>query len=161
MIMMVKKIYLLPILWIFLSGFIYSQNKTEFSNNYKVLHYLLKDSSSSYIIKEVINSDGTRAYGLIPKSYIEDIDVIKDNYPSSLIEWFNKEKKSGKIAGTSDAENRKKGIIDTVGVTKDKKNKTIWWILGTTAVIGGITAYYFLQVKNNLDELPIQPNPPK
>jgi hypothetical protein len=138
-----------------------AQNRTEFSNNYKVLHYLLKDSSNSFVIKEVIYSDGSKAYSLIPKSHIEETDVIKDNYPTTLIEWFNKEKRSGRIFGNGGSERNGKGIIDSVGVTQNKKNKTIWWILGTTAVIGGITAYYFLQVKNNLEELPIQPDPPK
>jgi hypothetical protein len=159
--MIYKKALIIVVFLFILSGSLISQNKPEFSRNYKVLHYLLKDSSTAYFIKEIIYSDGTRRYSLIPKSFIEDPDIIKDHFPETLIEWFNKEKRSGKITGAEERNGIRRGIIDTSGVVQDKKNKTIWWILGTTAVIGGVTAYYFLQIKNAIEELPIQPDPPK
>ena len=143
---------------------------TRLMDNFKVVHYLVRDSLNSYLIKEVIYPDGTKVYSLIPKSHIdENIDAIKDNFPSTLIEWFNREKYSGGISSVKTEMGliRTSGKIDTVVAPRFERSSSkrkpvnLWWILAPTALVGGAAAYYFIHIKNALEELPIQPNSPK
>jgi hypothetical protein len=139
------------------------ERNTRLLDNFKVQHYLVRDSLGIFIIKETINSDGSRSYSVIPKSHLEqNLEPLEENYPTALMEWFNKEKSSLiRQKKSSSLYGRKSGVIDTTGAYVSKSNSTIWWILGSTALLGGATAYYFLSTKDNLEELPIQPNPPK
>jgi hypothetical protein len=146
---------------------IYSANaqerNTRLLDNFKVQHYLIRDSLGIFIIKETVKSDGSRSYSVIPKSHLEqNLEPLEENYPSALLEWFNREKSSILRQKRSQMyTGRKSGVIDTTGAYVNKSNTTVWWILGSTALLGGVTAYYFLQTKDNQEELPIQPNPPK
>lgn len=130
--------------------------------------YLLNDSTGSYLIKETVLSDGTKTYSLIPKSYLYDTINIQKVLPDSVKDWFYKVKGRNNISSLSISNNKdtlkylfnKYEPVDTTNVYT-KKNKTAWWIIGSTTVAGGIIAYIFLKYRKGLEELPIQPDPPK
>jgi len=131
--------------------------------------YLLRDSTGSYLIRETTAPDGNKSYSLIPKSYLEDTMGVDKNLPQSLQDWFYKNRKKNVSAGAlysseSDSLNYYLGKLsksDTTAAADQKKNKAAWWIVGTTTVLGGVIAYIFLQYRKGVDELPIQPDPPK
>jgi hypothetical protein len=142
----------------------------EISNKkrYAEVKYILRDSTGSYLIRETTAADGTKTYNLIPRSSPHDtIGAIRD-IPETLKDWFYKnKKKSGillvPIQSQQDSLDYLLNHYDkndsTMAATKD--NDSAWWIIGTTTVVGGIVAYLFLQHKKPLDELPIQPDPPR
>jgi len=129
--------------------------------------FILNDSTGSYLIKELTLPDGTKSYELIPKSYLYDTLGVDKNLPQSLRDWFYKNKRnngtnSSLMGSKDDSLNyllNKNTKNDTSTVVR--KNKAAWWIVGSTTVIGGVIAYYFLKYRKGLDELPIQPDPPK
>jgi hypothetical protein len=130
--------------------------------------YLLRDSTGSYLVRELTAADGTKTYNLIPKSSPYDtIGAIRD-IPETLNDWFYKNKKRNGIV-LIPIQSQKDSLDyllnhyergDTTAAA-NKDNDGAWWIIGTTTVVGGIVAYIFLQYKKPLYPLPIQPDPPK
>lgn len=130
--------------------------------------YILSDSTGSYLIRETTAADGTKTYNLIPKSSPHDtVGAIRD-IPETLNDWFYKNKKRNGIVllpitpkqDTLDFSFNLYDKSDSSAVAA-KDNDSAWWIIGTTTVVSGIVAYLFLQYKKPLDELPIQPDPPR
>ena len=165
-----KLLRILLIVFFFISracSYLYSQDimKRKKSGESR---YLLRDSTGSYLIKEVALPDGSKSYSLIPKSYLEDTIGVEKNLPQSLQDWFYKNKKKdydGAIPLTEekDAFNFPTGRLskDDTSAVGEKKNKAAWWIVGSTTVLGGVVAYIFLKYRKGVDELPIQPDPPR
>jgi hypothetical protein len=129
--------------------------------------YILRDSTGSYLIKETTSPNGTKTYSLIPKSYLDDTVGLEKKIPQSLQDWFYRNKKKNGTGESllSDEKDSLSYILakdsrDTA-VVDQKRNKGAWWIVGTTTVIGGVVAYIFLKYRKGVDELPIQPDPPK
>jgi hypothetical protein len=171
-----KNFLLLPILLIYFISFEngIAQEKPGIKRNLRVYQYLVKDSLNSYIVRETNNPDGSVSYSIVPKSHIQE-ESLNENPPHALIEWFNKQKRTGKAESYQPSGIRSDTIgylythkrfmeKDTIGTARNKKN-TLWWIVGTTAVAGGVTAIIFLLTKkgevSNVEELPIQPFPNK
>jgi hypothetical protein len=136
---------------------------------YTEVKYILRDSTGSYVIRETTSPDGTKNYNLVPKSSPYDTIGAIRTIPERVNDWFYRGKKTNGIALTPIQ--RKQDSLDyslnyyeksdTTGAANAKDNDGAWWIIGTTTVISGIIAYIFLQYKKPLDELPIQPDPPK
>jgi len=129
--------------------------------------YLLRDSTGSYLVREITAPDGTKSYNLIPKSSPHDtIGAIRD-IPETLRDWFYKNKKrDGIVLIPIQSQQDSLDYLlnhyersDTTVAAND--NNGAWWIIGATTVVGGIVAYIFLQYKKPLEPLPIQPDPPK
>ena len=132
----------------------------------KEVRYLINDSTGSYLIKETILIDGSKDYSFIPKSFPYDTNEVQTVLPDSVKDWFYKVK--NKNGSYSYSQSNEKDSLSYLFKTteqeeevKDKKNKTAWWIIGSSTVAGGIIAYIFLKYRKGLDELPIQPDPPK
>ena len=130
--------------------------------------YVLNDSTGSYLIRETTAADGTKTYSLIPRSSLYDtIGAIRD-IPEGVNDWFYKNKKRNGIVliPIQSQQDSLDYLLNhyykndsTAAATKD--NDSAWWIVGTTTIVSGIIAYIFLQYKKPLDELPIQPDPPR
>lgn len=131
--------------------------------------YILNDSTGSYLIKELILPDGTKSYSLIPKSYLYDTTGIEKNLPPSVQDWFykQKDKRTNGFVASNEAKDSLNYLLskddksDPAQAVTQKKNRAAWWIVGTTTVIGGVVAYIFLKYRKGVDELPIQPDPPR
>lgn len=132
----------------------------------KEVRYLINDSTGSYLIKEIILIDGSKDYSFIPKSFPYDTNNVQTVLPDSVKDWFYKVKnKNGNYSYSQLNENDSLSYLfkttEQEENVENKKNKTAWWIIGSTTVAGGIIAYIFLKYRKGLDELPIQPDPPK
>jgi hypothetical protein len=151
----------------FFNTSLYSQN-TQQKKKSEESRYILRDSTGSYLIRELTLPDGTKSYSLIPKSYLEDTLGIDKNLPQTLQDWFykNKKKNNNEISSTigeSDSLNTLLGKLSNNDNTAADhgKNKAAWWIVGSTTLIGGVVAYIFLKYRKGVDELPVQPDLPK